>query len=84
MMLVEFRVKNFRSLRDEQVLSLVAAKDNTLQDTNTQAPFHRDEVMHRLKKHMPGYSKGADKTFSNDVRTSRHCHTACRTSGRVL
>lgn len=36
-MLVEFRVKNFRSLRDEQVLSLVAAKDNTLQDTNTQA-----------------------------------------------
>ena len=34
-MLIEFRVKNFRSLRDEQVLSLVAAKDNTLSDTNT-------------------------------------------------
>jgi len=33
-MLVEFRVKNFRSLRDEQVLSLVASKDKTLQDTN--------------------------------------------------
>lgn len=31
-MLVEFRVKNFRSLRDEQVLSLVASKDKTLQD----------------------------------------------------
>lgn len=34
-MLIEFRVKNFRSLRDEQVLSLVASKDNTLQDTHT-------------------------------------------------
>lgn len=33
-MLVEFRVKNFRSLRDEQVLSLVASKDKTLQDTH--------------------------------------------------
>jgi uncharacterized protein len=36
-MLVEFRTKNFRSLRDEQVLSLVASKDKTLQDTHTQA-----------------------------------------------
>lgn len=35
-MLVEFRVKNFRSLRDEQVLSLVASKDKTLNDTHTQ------------------------------------------------
>lgn len=34
-MLIDFRVKNFRSLRDEQVLSLVAAKDTTLQDLNT-------------------------------------------------
>jgi len=36
-MLVEFRVKNFRSLRDEQVLSLVASKDKTLLDTHTLA-----------------------------------------------
>ena len=36
-MLIEFRVTNFRSLRDEQVLSLVASKDKTLQDTHTQA-----------------------------------------------
>lgn len=35
-MLVEFRVKNFRSLRDEQVLSFVASKDKTLQDSHTQ------------------------------------------------
>lgn len=33
-MLIEFRVKNFRSLRDEQVLSLVASKDKSLQDTH--------------------------------------------------
>ncbi len=36
-MLIEFRVKNFRSLRDEQVLSLVASKDKSLQDTHTVA-----------------------------------------------
>lgn len=36
-MLVEFRVKNFRSLRDEQVLSLVGSKDKTMQDTHTHA-----------------------------------------------
>ncbi len=34
-MLIEFRVKNFRSLRDEQVLSLVASKDKSLHDTHT-------------------------------------------------
>lgn len=34
-MLIEFRVANFRSIRDEQVFSLVASKDTTLQDTNT-------------------------------------------------
>ncbi|MCD8566228.1 MAG: ATP-binding protein [Burkholderiaceae bacterium] len=34
-MLVEFRVGNFRSLRQEQVLSLVASKDKMLQDTHT-------------------------------------------------
>ena len=33
--LIEFRVKNFRSLRDEQVLSLVASKDKTLLDSHT-------------------------------------------------
>lgn len=36
-MLIEFRVRNFRSLREEQVLSLVASKDKTQQDTHTQA-----------------------------------------------
>lgn len=35
-MLIEFRVKNFRSLRGEQALSLVASKDKTLLESNTQ------------------------------------------------
>ena len=34
-MLLDFRVKNFRSLRDEQTLRLVAAKDRSLQELNT-------------------------------------------------
>jgi AAA15 family ATPase/GTPase len=34
-MLVEFRVSNFRSLRDEQIFSLVASKDKSLADTHT-------------------------------------------------
>ena len=33
-MLVEFRIKNFRSLRDEQVLSVVASPDKTLLETH--------------------------------------------------
>lgn len=33
-MLVEFRVKNFRSLRDEQVLSFVASSDRAFRDTH--------------------------------------------------
>ncbi len=34
-MLLEFRVKNFRCLRDEQVLSMVASSDKTLRGKNT-------------------------------------------------
>ncbi len=36
-MLVEFRIKNFRSLRDEQALSLVASTDKTLLETHALA-----------------------------------------------
>jgi len=28
------------------------------------APLRRDEVLHRLKQHIPGYHKGADAVFS--------------------
>ena len=34
-MLIEFRVKNFRSFRDQQTLSLIATSDKELRDTNT-------------------------------------------------
>jgi hypothetical protein len=34
-MLIEFRIKNFRSFRDQQVLSMVAANDKELRDSNT-------------------------------------------------
>ncbi|AMM25242.1 RloB family protein [Variovorax sp. PAMC 28711] len=30
-----------------------------------QAPMHRDEVMRRLKQHIPGYEKGASRTFAS-------------------
>jgi AAA15 family ATPase/GTPase len=36
-MLIEFRVSNFRSLRDEQVFSLIASQDRTQLDTHSQA-----------------------------------------------
>ncbi|MEY2863432.1 MAG: hypothetical protein RLY58_1139, partial [Pseudomonadota bacterium] len=29
-----------------------------------QAPLHRNEVMHRLKLHIPGYDKGAGNAFA--------------------
>lgn len=50
---------------------------------DVQAPIHRDEVLRRLKKHMPGYAKGADKTFSMtcehlDVAIQRAEHLAGR------
>jgi DNA-binding PucR family transcriptional regulator len=30
-----------------------------------QAPLHRDEVMHRLKRYIPSYDKGARGTFES-------------------
>lgn len=36
-MLVEFRVRNFRSFRDEATLSLVASRDKTDEETNVEA-----------------------------------------------
>jgi AAA15 family ATPase/GTPase len=36
-MLIEFRVRNFRSLRDATVLSMVASADKTFEKTNVQA-----------------------------------------------
>src|SRR5271166_5620811 len=35
-MLIEFRVRNYRSLRDDTILSMVASADKTFKDTNVQ------------------------------------------------
>lgn len=40
-MLIDFRVRNFRSVRDELVLSLVAAKDAALVDSNVVASTNK-------------------------------------------
>ncbi|GAB0057036.1 hypothetical protein SIID45300_01356 [Candidatus Magnetaquicoccaceae bacterium FCR-1] len=47
-MLIEFRVKNFRSIRDEMVFSMVATKDATLRETNTM-PSGLKSVPHILR-----------------------------------
>jgi hypothetical protein len=39
------------------------------------APLDRDEVMRRLKLHIPGYEKGADNAFAI---TSKHLPVATR------
>lgn len=40
-----------------------------------QAPIHRDTVMDRLKRHIPGYEKGVGRTFAT---TSDQLETAMR------
>lgn len=45
-----------------------------------QASLHRDEVMHRLKNHIPGYEKGAGGTFST---TREHLPTATGRAERL-
>ena len=46
-MLVEFRVKNFRSFKEEQVLSLVATKDNSLE--NNKISTSREDIPSLLR-----------------------------------
>jgi len=44
------------------------------------APLHRDQVMHRLKQHIPGYDKGANNSF--DV-TCQHLAVATQRAERL-
>ena len=55
-MLVEFRVKNFKSIRDEQVLSMIASKDTSLEDTHVLKP---DDVSIRSLKSAAIYGPNA-------------------------
>lgn len=45
-----------------------------------QAPLPRDEVMRRLKQHIPGYEKGAGKAFAT---TSEHLAVATQRAERL-
>ena len=60
-MLVEFRVRNFRSLRDEQVLSFVASSDRAHSESHTietgmrSAPrLNRASVIYGANEHAGG------------------------------
>jgi hypothetical protein len=45
-----------------------------------QAPIHRDEVMRRLRRHIPAYEKGAGDAFAN---TREHLQLALQRAGRL-
>jgi ABC-type lipoprotein export system ATPase subunit len=55
-MLVEFRVKNFKSIRDEQILSMVANRDKSLEDTHV---ANLDAAPGRLLKSAAIYGPNA-------------------------
>lgn len=55
-MLVEFRVRNFRSLRDEQVFSLVASHDKSLETTHV---MPQQQAMPRLLRSAVLYGANA-------------------------
>ena len=45
-----------------------------------QAPLHRDEVMQRLKRHIPEYEKGAGGTYA---ATRNNLEVACQRADRL-
>lgn len=53
-----------------------------------QAPIHRDEVMRRLKQHIPGYEKGVGSAFATtcerlDIATQRANALATRFNAKT-
>jgi len=56
-MLIEFRIKNFRSYKDEQVFSMVASKDDRLSDENTFLPTSSNSL--RLNRSAVVYGANA-------------------------
>ncbi|HED6586663.1 AAA family ATPase [Campylobacter coli] len=57
-MLIEFRVENFLSIQDEQVLSMIASKDNTFFDSHTNG----DEKLTLLKSSVIYGANASGKT----------------------
>lgn len=79
-MLVEFRVKNFRSIRDEQVFSLVASKDKTFKETHS-VPTGLPAVPTLLKSAVIYGANASGK--SNLIRALDYMRGVVLTSGQV-
>ena len=74
-MLIEFRVKNFRSLRDEQVLSMVASSDKTLLDRHALATG-LNAAPHVLKSAVIYGANASGK--SNLIKALQLMQASCR------
>ena len=85
-MLLEFRVKNFRCLRDEQVLSMVASSDKTLQEKNT-TPTGIKGIPYALNSAaIYGANAGGKTTIIRALATMQHIvlHSATKPSQNKL
>ncbi|MDL2403019.1 AAA family ATPase [Rhizobium mayense] len=79
-MLLEFRVKNFRSFRDEAVLSLAASPDSTLESTHT-----REAGLEKVKRVLNAAAVyGANASGkSNIIRAFQFMQAMVTTSNQV-
>lgn len=79
-MLLEFRVKNFRSIRDEAVLSMAASPDTTLEETHTRETGF--EKVRRALNTAAIYGANASGK-SNVIRALQFMHAMVTTSNQV-
>ncbi|MGG6898837.1 AAA family ATPase [Rhizobium sp. BR 315] len=79
-MLLEFRVKNFRSIRDEAILSLAASADATLEETHTRETGL--EKVRRVLNTAAIYGANASGK-SNVIRALQFMHLMVTTSNQV-
>lgn len=79
-MLIDFRVTNFRSIRDEAVLSLVASSDTTLEQTHTR-PTGLDKIK-RVVNTVAIYGANASGK-SNVIRALQFMHLMVTTSNQI-
>ena len=79
-MLLEFRFKNFRSFRDEAVLSLAASADTTLEVTHT-----RETGLEKVKRVLNGAAVyGANASGkSNIIRALQFMQLMVTTSSQI-
>lgn len=67
-MLVEFSVENYRSFQEKQTLSMVAAEDETMLDSNTFSIPHTDDL--RLVRGAVIYGPNASGKSTNNLKRS--------------